>query len=152
MAHDGRMRELCRCLQYLGREADRGVARGGHWHCPVDRWGGEPVGPAWPGSDACGGISPIDVAANAVAVAVAENVAHCSATLAPEPIEGVQKAETATTELRGRTLRAPPTSGRSLRLCSRCRRRGQWRRGAPSIRPVSNTGADSWRGNMTTTG
>ena len=48
-----------------------------------------------------GGISPIDVAANAVAVAVAENVAHCSATLAPEPIEGVQKAETATTELRG---------------------------------------------------
>ena len=31
-----------------------------------------------------GGISPIDVAANAVAVAVAENVAHCSATLAPE--------------------------------------------------------------------
>ena len=29
----------------------------------------------------------------------------------------------------GAGLRAPPTSGRSLRLCSRCRRRGQWRRG-----------------------
>ena len=49
-----------------------------------------------------GGVLPIDVAANAVAVAVAENVAHCSATLAPEPIEGVQKAETAMTGLRGR--------------------------------------------------
>jgi hypothetical protein len=92
-----------------------------------------------------GGISPIDVAANAVAVAVAENVAHCSATLAPEPIEGVQKAEAATTELRGQdtesaadirsvaqTMQPMPPPGAS------------GGGGAPSIRPVSNTGADSW--------
>lgn len=92
-----------------------------------------------------GGVSPIDVAANAVAVAVAENVAHCSATLAPEPIEGVQKAETATTEFRAQdaesaadiksvaqTMPPPPPPGSSGGA------------GTPSIRMVSNTGADNW--------
>ncbi|MFB1298588.1 hypothetical protein ACAG24_024045 [Mycobacterium sp. pW049] len=89
--------------------------------------------------------SPIDVAANAVAVAVAENVAHCSATLAPEPIEGVQKAETATTELRGQdaesatdirsvaqTMQPMPAPGASGGA------------GTSTIRAVSNTGADNW--------
>ncbi|QEN17660.1 hypothetical protein ACRDU6_00645 (plasmid) [Mycolicibacterium sp. ELW1] len=88
--------------------------------------------------------SPIDVAANAVAVAVAKNVAHASATLAPEPIEGVQKAETATTEFRAQdiesaadiksvsqTMQPPPPPGASGG-------------GTPSTRMVSNTGAEGW--------
>lgn len=89
--------------------------------------------------------SPIDVAANAVAVAVAKNVAHASATLAPEPIEGVQKAETATTEFRAQdaesaadiksvaqTMQPPPPPGASGGA------------GTPSTRMVSNTGAEGW--------
>src|SRR5690606_19104334 len=47
------------------------------------------------------GSSPIDAAAIGVAAATAEKFAQASAALAPEPIEGVQKAETAMTELRG---------------------------------------------------
>ncbi|TXI56498.1 MAG: hypothetical protein E6Q55_28660 [Mycolicibacterium mageritense] len=44
--------------------------------------------------------SPIDAAMGVVAMAVGESVAEASAVLAPEPVEGVTKAETATTELR----------------------------------------------------
>lgn len=45
-----------------------------------------------------GAGSVIDVAAAGVAAAVATNVAQASATLAPEPVKGVQKAQTAVTE------------------------------------------------------
>jgi hypothetical protein len=48
-----------------------------------------------------GAGSAIDAAAGGVAAAVAKNIAQASATLAPEPVEGVQKAETAVTELQG---------------------------------------------------
>lgn len=44
--------------------------------------------------------SPIDAAMRVVAVAVSQSVTEASAELAPEPVEGVTKAETATTELR----------------------------------------------------
>ncbi|MGP4056650.1 hypothetical protein ACTWP6_17800 [Mycobacterium sp. 4D054] len=91
------------------------------------------------------GSSAIDAATIAVAAATAEKFAQASAAVAPEPIEGVQKAETAMTELRGQdtesaadirsvaqTMRPMPPPGAS------------GGGGAPSIRPVSNTGADSW--------
>jgi hypothetical protein len=45
-----------------------------------------------------GAGSAIDVAAGGVAIEVARNIAQASAALAPEPIEGVQKAQTAVTE------------------------------------------------------
>lgn len=47
-----------------------------------------------------GAGSLIDAAAAGLAAAVAKSVAEASAVLAPEPVEGVTKAETATTELR----------------------------------------------------
>lgn len=90
--------------------------------------------------------SPIDVAANAVAVAVAENVAHCSATLAPEPMEGIQKAETATTEFRAQDAE----SAADIRSVSQTMQpmpppgSGGGGAGTPGVRMVSNTGADSW--------
>lgn len=89
--------------------------------------------------------SPIDVAAAAVAAAVAKNVAHASATLAPEPIEGVQKAETATAEFRAQdtqsaadirsvsqTMQPPPPPGAS------------GGGGTPSTRMVSNAADPDW--------
>ncbi|WP_094287347.1 hypothetical protein [Mycobacterium lehmannii] len=66
---------------------------------------GEVTRAAQPGAVPMPGVgSTIDVAANSVAVAVAKNIAQASATLAPEPVEGVQKAETAMTEFRGQDV------------------------------------------------
>ena len=96
--------------------------------------------------------SPIDVAANAVAVAVAENVAHCSATLAPEPIEGVQKAETATTELRGQDAESATDIRSVAQTMPPMPPPGSAGAGTPSVRAVSNTGAESSIGSTTTTG
>ncbi|HEY9264209.1 hypothetical protein QQA43_31490 (plasmid) [Mycolicibacterium vanbaalenii] len=90
-----------------------------------------------------GGLSASDAATNAIAAAVAENVAHCSATLAPEPIEGVQKAETATTELRGQDTESAADI-RSVAQTMQPPPGASGGGGTPSIRPVSNTGADSW--------
>lgn len=88
--------------------------------------------------------SPIDVAALAVAAAVAKNVAHASATLAPEPIEGVQKAETATAEFRAQDSE----SAADIRSVSQTMQPmpppGAGVGGTPSTRMVSNAADPDW--------
>ena len=88
--------------------------------------------------------SPIDVAANAVAVAVAQNVAQCSAALAPEPIEGVEKAETAVTELRGQDAESATDIRSVAQTMEPVPPPGAGGSGTPSVRAVSNTGAENW--------
>ena len=88
--------------------------------------------------------SPIDAAMGAVAMAVGKSVAEASAELAPEPVAGVEKAETAATKFRtqdgesaadirsvsqGMTPMPPPGSGGG---------------GAPSVRMASSEPGWHW--------